>query len=87
MAPQFDTKVEANPSRTSKSSSQQEKETSPQAPSSNEYADAEENFDVKSLKFWLIIISVYLCFFLIALDRMIIGKYLRSPVSTKANTN
>jgi len=39
----------------------------------NEYADAEENYKPKTLKFWLVIISIYLAFFLVALDRMIIG--------------
>ncbi|KNG46083.1 aflatoxin efflux pump aflt [Stemphylium lycopersici] len=82
MAPRSDTKVEINLSRNSTSSSQREKETSPQAPPSNEYADAEENFDVKSLKFWLIIISVYLCFFLIALDRMIIATAIPAITNT-----
>jgi hypothetical protein len=42
-------------------------------PKTNEYADAEKNYDPKSLKFWLIVISIYLAFFLVALDRMIIG--------------
>jgi len=36
----------------------------------------EENiYNTKSIKFWLVIISVYLSFFLVALDRMIIGMY------------
>ncbi|OCL13974.1 MFS general substrate transporter [Glonium stellatum] len=39
----------------------------------NEYEDAEKNFQLKSLKFWLIIIGVYLSIFLVALDRMIIA--------------
>ncbi|KAG9193156.1 hypothetical protein G6011_03191 [Alternaria panax] len=34
----------------------------------NEYADAEKNYNLKSLKFWLIVISIYLLFFLVALN-------------------
>jgi len=37
--------------------------------------DAENKNNTKSIKFWLVIISVYLSFFLVALDRMIIGMY------------
>lgn len=33
----------------------------------NEYEDAERNFQPKSLKFWTIIIGVYLAIFLVAL--------------------
>ena len=33
----------------------------------NEYEDAEKNFQQKSLKFWIIIIGVYLSIFLVAL--------------------
>jgi hypothetical protein len=46
----------------------------PAASKTSEYADAEKNYNPKSIKFWLIIISVYLSFFLVALDRMIIGE-------------
>jgi len=50
-----------------------EKDVSPSASEGNEYADSEENYKPKTLKFWLVIISIYLAFFLVALDRMIIG--------------
>jgi hypothetical protein len=50
-----------------------EKDALPPRLEANEYGDAEENYNPKSLKFWLIIISVYLSFFLVALDRMIVG--------------
>ena len=33
----------------------------------DEYADAEKNYKPKTLKFWLILGSVYLCIFLVAL--------------------
>ena len=49
------------------------KDASPSASGDNEYADSEENYKPKTLKFWLVIISIYLAFFLVALDRMIIG--------------
>ncbi|KKK20441.1 hypothetical protein ARAM_002914 [Aspergillus rambellii] len=39
----------------------------------NEYADAERNYQLKSPKFWTIILGVYLSIFLIALDRTIIA--------------
>ncbi|ETI28885.1 hypothetical protein G647_01337 [Cladophialophora carrionii CBS 160.54] len=39
----------------------------------NEYEDAEKNFQPKSLKFWTIIIGIFLSVFLIALDRTIIA--------------
>lgn len=41
-------------------------------------ADAEKNYNTKSPKFWLIIISVYLSIFLVALDRMIIATAIPS---------
>jgi hypothetical protein len=52
-----------------------EKDAVSPASKTNEYADAEENYNLKSLKFWLIIIAVYLSFFLVALDRMIVGMW------------
>jgi hypothetical protein len=33
----------------------------------NEYEDAEKNFQPKSLKFWMIMIGMYLSLFLVAL--------------------
>ena len=33
----------------------------------NEYEDAERNYQPKSLKFWTVIIGMYLSFFLVAL--------------------
>jgi MFS family permease len=39
----------------------------------DEYEDAEKNYQPKSLKFWTIMISVYLSTFLVALDRTIIA--------------
>jgi len=44
----------------------------------DDYADAEKNFNTKSPKFWLIIISVYFSIFLVALDRMIIATAIPS---------
>ncbi|KAL2807747.1 major facilitator superfamily domain-containing protein [Aspergillus granulosus] len=38
-----------------------------------EYADAERNYQPGSLKFWLIILGMYLAIFLVALDRTIIA--------------
>ncbi|KAL1799022.1 hypothetical protein ACET3X_003059 [Alternaria dauci] len=52
------------------------------APNTDGYADAEKNYDPKSLKFWLIVISIYLAFFLVALDRMIIATAI--PAITNA---
>ncbi|KAK0610960.1 major facilitator superfamily domain-containing protein [Immersiella caudata] len=43
------------------------------ADSLDEYADAEVNFQPRSLKFWTIIIGMYLALFLVALDRLIIA--------------
>ncbi|RYO21115.1 Efflux pump [Alternaria arborescens] len=51
-------------------------------PKTNEYADAEKNYDPKSLKFWLIVISIYLAFFLVALDRMIIATAIPAITNT-----
>lgn len=39
----------------------------------DQYEDAEENYQPKSLKFWTIIIGVNLSIFLVALDRTIIA--------------
>ncbi|KAM0806217.1 major facilitator superfamily domain-containing protein [Usnea florida] len=39
----------------------------------DEYEDTEKNFQPKSLKFWSIIIGVYLSIFLVALDRTIVA--------------
>ncbi|CAG9945077.1 unnamed protein product [Clonostachys rosea f. rosea IK726] len=39
----------------------------------NEYEDAERNYQPKTLKFWTILIGMYLSMFLVALDRMIIA--------------
>ena len=40
----------------------------PQSPHPvNEYEDAERNYQPKSLKFWTVIIGMYLSFFLVAL--------------------
>ncbi|EXJ64936.1 hypothetical protein A1O7_01275 [Cladophialophora yegresii CBS 114405] len=39
----------------------------------NEYEDAEKNFQPKSLKFWTVIIGIFLSVFLIALDRTILA--------------
>ncbi|KIW72513.1 hypothetical protein PV04_00698 [Phialophora macrospora] len=39
----------------------------------NEYEDAEKNFQPRSLKFWAIIVGIYLSIFLVALDRTIIA--------------
>jgi MFS family permease len=39
----------------------------------DEYEDAEKNYQPKSVKFWMIMISMYLSMFLVALDRTIIA--------------
>jgi hypothetical protein len=39
----------------------------------DEYEDAEKNYRPKTLKFWTIMISVYLSMFLVGLDRTIIA--------------
>ncbi|SPO03295.1 related to aflatoxin efflux pump AFLT [Cephalotrichum gorgonifer] len=39
----------------------------------NEYEDAEKNYQPKSLKFWSVMIGMYLAMFLVALDRTIIA--------------
>ncbi|KAI4636024.1 hypothetical protein J4E83_000978 [Alternaria metachromatica] len=48
----------------------------------NEYADSEENYKPKTLNFWLVIISIYLAFFLVALDRMIIATAIPAITNT-----
>jgi hypothetical protein len=50
--------------------------------SQEEYEDAEKNYNLKSMKFWLIIGSVYLSFFIVAMDRMIIATAI--PAMTNA---
>jgi predicted MFS family arabinose efflux permease len=50
------------------------------APTPND--PAQDAFNVKSPGFWLVIISVYLAFFLIALDRMIIATAIPSITNT-----
>lgn len=45
----------------------------PKAQPSNDVDPAEERYNPRSPAFWLIIASVYLSFFLVALDRMIIA--------------
>ncbi|KAI4961381.1 hypothetical protein J4E86_000409 [Alternaria arbusti] len=59
-----------------------EKDASPSASRGNEYADSEENYKPKTLKFWLVIISIYLAFFLVALDRMIIATAIPAITNT-----
>ncbi|KAF4632700.1 hypothetical protein G7Y89_g5426 [Cudoniella acicularis] len=44
----------------------------------DEYVDAEKNFQPKSLKFWTIIIGIYVSIFLVALDRTIIATAIPS---------
>ncbi len=44
----------------------------------DEYADAEKNYQPKTLKFWIVILSVYMSIFLVALDRMIIATAIPS---------
>ncbi|KAI4713719.1 hypothetical protein J4E89_001166 [Alternaria sp. Ai002NY15] len=60
------------------------KDTPPSASGGNEYADSEENYKPKTLKFWLVIISIYLAFFLVALDRMIIATAIPAITNTYA---
>ncbi|OCK74400.1 putative aflatoxin efflux pump [Lepidopterella palustris CBS 459.81] len=45
----------------------------PAQPVHNEYEDAEKNYQPKSLKFWIIMIGIYLSILLVALDRTIIA--------------
>lgn len=49
---------------------------SPDRSMSNEYEDAETNYQPKSLKFWTILAGVYLSMCLVALDRTIIASAL-----------
>ncbi|KAI4650396.1 hypothetical protein J4E93_002752 [Alternaria ventricosa] len=58
------------------------KDVSNSASGANEYADSEENYKPKTLKFWLVIISIYLAFFLVALDRMIIATAIPAITNT-----
>ncbi|KAK3389293.1 azole resistance protein [Podospora didyma] len=44
----------------------------------DEYQDAEQNYKPKSLKFWSIMLGMYLAMFLVALDRTIIATALAS---------
>jgi hypothetical protein len=66
----------------STSSHKTDQDVPSQATVADEYADAEKNYDPKSLKFWLIMISVYLSFFLVALDRMIIATAIPAITNT-----
>ncbi|GAP82469.2 putative major facilitator superfamily transporter [Rosellinia necatrix] len=53
---------------------EKEKAAAPDAPSpAGPGRDAEENFQPRSFKFWSVIVSGFLCLFLINLDRTIIG--------------
>jgi hypothetical protein len=45
----------------------------PVQPVDDEYADAEKNYQPKTLKFWTIMMGVYLSTFLVGLDRTIIA--------------
>ncbi|USP72866.1 aflatoxin efflux pump aflt [Curvularia clavata] len=74
--------MERTPTPSSASHTEPEKPTKSQASTSNDYADTEENFNPKSVKFWLIIISIYMCFFLVALDRMIIATAIPAITNT-----
>jgi hypothetical protein len=65
--------------------SSNEDDATSSSPPHNEYEDAEQNYNAKSLKFWLIILSVYLSFFLIALDRMIIATAIPAITNTFAS--
>ena len=51
----------------SSKASVQSADQAPAADELNEYKDAEKNFQLKSLKFWTIIIGMYLSIFLVAL--------------------
>jgi hypothetical protein len=64
---------ETTPNRDSVSPSQPEKQNKPTFSTPDECSDTEEKFKPKSLKFWLIIISIYKCSFFVVLDRMIVG--------------
>lgn len=44
--------------------------------------DTEQHYKPRSLKFWLVILNVYLSFFLIALDRMIIATAIPAITNT-----
>lgn len=66
---------ETHLSRESISSTQPQQRDMSKPSDSNEQADAEKDFKSKSFQFWLIMISIYFCFILVALDRMIVGTY------------
>ena len=57
-------------------------DTTPKGPQPSkgdeEYSDAEKNFQLKSPKFWVVILSVYISIFLVALDRLIIATAIPS---------
>jgi MFS family permease len=57
-----------------------EQEPKPREPArqDEEYADAEKNFQPRTLKFWLIMVSIYISIFLVALDRLIIATAIPS---------
>lgn len=69
---------ESQPLSYSTHSDDKTEDPSPPLASENDYNDAEQNYKVKSPKFWLIISSVYLSFFLVALDRLIIATAIPS---------
>ncbi|KAF2852135.1 putative efflux pump antibiotic resistance protein [Plenodomus tracheiphilus IPT5] len=58
------------------------KQEAPPVPLKDEYADAEQNYNPRSPKFWFIILSVYLSFFLVALDRMVIATAIPTITNT-----
>ena len=59
-------------------SPREEPKESPSLDKEDEYADAEKNFKPKSLKFWTIIIGMYMSILIVALDRMIIATAIPS---------
>ena len=70
-------------SSTAPVSSTKETSTTEETQPSNEYEDAEKNYQLKSLKFWTIVVSVLLSIFLVAL---VSPRPLHVPYSTLSQT-
>lgn len=74
--------MESNPRRSSTTEDASPSKPPPAAQMSPPMDPAQAAFEIKSPAFWVVIISVYLAFFLIALDRMIIATAIPSITNT-----
>lgn len=59
-------------------SAQQDMKTPRNPQEHGEYEDAEKNYQLKSPSFWLVMISMYMSIFIVALDRLIIATAIPS---------